>query len=60
MGMRKKRIFLFTICYNPVVSKAVSYLKKKVIMKLILWPQHSYLDLTILVSTLPNWTVIND
>ena len=34
--------------------QAVSYLKTKVIMKLILWPQQSYLDLQILVSTLPN------
>ena len=39
---------------------AVSYLKTKVIMKLILWPRHSYLDLKILFSTLPNWTIIND
>ena len=60
MGMRNKRIFLFTICSNPVVSKAFSYLKTKVIMKFIPRPQHSYLDLMILVSTLPNWTVIND
>ena len=58
--MRNKRMFLFTICYNPMVSKAFSHLKTKVIMKLILWPQYSYLDLTILVSTLPNWTNIND
>ena len=40
--------------------QAVSYLKKKVIMKLILWPHQSYLDLKVLVSTLPNWTIIND
>ena len=40
--------------------QAISYLKTKVIMKLILWPQQSYLDLKILVSTLPNWTIIND
>ena len=40
--------------------QAISYLKIKVIMKLILWPQQSYLDLKILVSTLPNWTIIND
>ena len=40
--------------------QAVSYLKTKVIMKLIFWPQQSYLDLKILVSTLPNWTIIND
>ena len=39
---------------------AISYLKTKVIMKLILWPQQSHLDLKILVSTLPNWTIIND
>ena len=58
--MRNKGIFLFTICYNLVVSKAISHLKTKVIMKFIFWPQHSYLDLTILISTLPNWIVIND
>ena len=40
--------------------QAISYLKTKLIMKLILWPQQSYLDLKILVSTLPNWTIIND
>ena len=40
--------------------RAISYLKRKVIMKPILWPQQSYLDLKILVSTLPNWTIIND
>ena len=38
----------------------VSYLKTKLIMKLIFWPQQSYLDLKILVSTFPNWTIIND
>ena len=58
--MRNKRIFMFIICYNHVVSKAISYLKTKVIMKFILWPQQSFLDLKILVSTLPNWTIIND
>ena len=40
--------------------QAISYLNTKVIMKLILWPRHSYLDLKILFSTLPNWTIIND
>ena len=40
--------------------QAISYLKTKLIMKLILWPQQSYLDLKILVSTIPNWTIIND
>ena len=40
--------------------QAVSYLKDKIIMKLIYRPQQSYLDLKILVSTLPNWTIIND
>ena len=40
--------------------RAVSYLKTKLIMKLIFRPQQSYLDLKILVSTLPNWTIIND
>ena len=40
--------------------QAVNYLKTKVIMKLILWTQQSYLDLKILVSTIPNWTIIND
>ena len=40
--------------------QAISYLKTKLIMKLILQPQQGYLDLKILVSTLPNWTIIND
>ena len=40
--------------------QAISYLKTKVIMTLILWPQQSYLDLKILVSTFPNRTTIND
>ena len=40
--------------------QAISYLKTKVIMKPIFWPQHIYLDLKILVSTLPNRTIIND
>ena len=40
--------------------QAICYLKTKVIMKFILRPQHSYLDFTILVSTLLDWTVIND
>ena len=40
--------------------KAIGYLKTEVIMKLILWPQQSYLDLKISVSTFPNWTNIND
>ena len=39
--------------------QSVSHLKTKLITKLIFWPQQSYLDLKILVSTLPNWTVIN-
>ena len=38
----------------------VSYLKTEVIMKLILGPRQSYLDLKISVSTSPNWTSIND
>ena len=37
-----------------------SYLKTKVTMKFIFRPQKSYLDLKILVSTLPNRTIIND
>ena len=52
-------IFVFHVLQSCGVQ-AVSYLKTKVIMKLIFWPQQSYLDLKILVSTLPNWTVIND
>ena len=40
--------------------QAISYLRTKAIMKLIFWPQQSYLDLKILVSTLPNWAIIND
>ena len=36
------------------------FLKTKLTMKLIFRPQQSYPDPKILVSTLPNWTVIND
>ena len=49
--------------YHPLQScgvQAVSYLKTRIIMKLIFLPQQSYLDLKILVSTLSYWTVIND
>ena len=49
--------------YHPLQScgvQAASYLKTRIIMKLIFRPQQSYLDLKILVSTLPYWTVIND
>ena len=41
-------------------AQASSYLKTQVTMKPISRPQKSYLDLKILVSTLPNRTVIND
>ena len=34
--------------------QAVSYLKTKVIMKLIFWHQQSYLDLKVSVSIFPN------
>ena len=40
--------------------QAISYLKTKVIMKFILWPRQSYVDLKILLSTLLNSTIIND
>ena len=40
--------------------QGANYLKTKLTMKLIFWPRQSYLDLKILVSTLPNWTIIND
>ena len=40
--------------------QAAGFLKKKLTMKLIFRPQQSYLDLKILVSTLPYWTIIND
>ena len=40
--------------------QAVNYLKTEVIMKLILWPQLSYLDLKVSVSTSPKGTIIND
>ena len=33
----------------------VSYLKTEVIMKIILWPQHSGLDLKVSVAPLPEW-----
>ena len=40
--------------------KAISYMKTKLIMRLIFQPRQSYLDLKILVSILPKWTNIND
>ena len=40
--------------------QTASFLKTKLTMKLIFRPQQSYPDLKILVSILPNWTVIND
>ena len=49
--------------YHPLQScgvQAISYLKTRIIMKFIFRPQQSYLDLKILVSTLPNWTIFND
>ena len=52
-------IFVYHVLQSCGVQ-AISYLKTKVIMKLIFWPQQSYLDLKILVSTLPIWTIIND
>ena len=52
-------IFVYHMLQSCGVQ-AISYLKTKVTMKLILWTQQSYLDLKILVSTLPNWTIIND
>ena len=33
----------------------ISYLKTEVIMKIILWPQHSGLDVKVSVSPLPKW-----
>ena len=60
MGMREQmNIFVYDVLQSCGVQ-AVSYLKTKVIMKLIFWPQHSYSDLKILVSALPNRTIIND
>ena len=38
----------------------VSHLKTKVIMKIILWPWHSYLDLSFLVFLFPQMTNVND
>ena len=52
-------IFVFHML-QPCGVQAVSYLKAQVIMKLIFWPRQSYLDLKIMVSILPNWTIIND
>ena len=40
--------------------QAGSHLKTEVTMNFIFRPQKSYLDLKILVSTLPNRTIIND
>ena len=43
------------VCYvlQPYGVHIVSYLKTEVIMKLILWPQHSYLDLRVSVFLFP-------
>ena len=40
--------------------QVISYLKTKVIMKLILRPRQSYPDLKNLGFHFPKWTVIND
>ena len=44
-----------TVCYvlQPCGVHTVSYLKTEVIMKLILWPRHSYLDLRVSVFLFP-------
>ena len=52
-------IFVYHMLQSCGVQ-VVSYLKTKGIMKLILWPEQSYLDLKISVSTLPKWTIFND
>ena len=43
------------VCYvlQPCGVHTVSYLKTEVIMKLILWPRHSYLDLRVSVFLFP-------
>ena len=43
------------VCYvlQPCGFHTVSYLKIEVIMKLILWPRHSYLDLRVSVFLFP-------
>ena len=51
-------IFVYHMSLSCGVQ-AGSYLKTKVTMKFIFRPQKSYLDLKILVSTLPNRTIIN-
>ena len=55
----KTNIYVYHMLQSCGVQ-AASYLKTKVTIKLILQPQQSYLDSKILVSTLPNWIVIND
>ena len=45
MGVRNKWTFLFITCYNPMVSKVVSYLKAKLIM-------NSYFGLSRVIRTL--------
>ena len=52
-------IFVYRMLQSCGV-KSVSLLKTKLIMKLIFQPRQSYLDLKILVSILPKWTIIND
>ena len=51
MGMRNKWIFMFTTCYNPVVSKLeATRRQKKKKCNSYPWPQKSYLDFEVLVS----------
>ena len=54
MGMRNKRIYLFTICYDPVVSKVGNYSKTEVKLNSYSWPQKSYRDFEILVPIFLN------
>ena len=51
-------IYIYHVLQSCGVQ-ASSYLKTKLTMKLIFRPQQSYLDLKILGSTLPYWTIIN-
>ena len=53
MGTRNKRIFMFTICYNHVVSKLGATRRQRKKWNSYSWPQKSYLDFEVLVPIFP-------
>ena len=60
MGMRNKWIFMFTICYDPVVSKLEATRRQRKKWNSFSSPWKSYLDFEILVSFFLDWTTLND